>query len=109
MSFPQNKNVGWLVPEKLKKNWELRLGNSKTLLPEILKDVKKCDLFLHDSDHSFEHMTWEYETIWPHLRMALLSDDVNENKVFENFISSHKCKMHIFGRVGIIIPFDKKI
>jgi len=101
--IPQNKNVGWLIPEKLKKNWDLKLGDSKIILPKILKEVEKCDLFLHDSDHSFEHMIWEFETVWPYLRMALLSDDVNQNKAFENFASSHKCNMQIFERLGMIL------
>jgi hypothetical protein len=35
-------------------------------------------MFYHDSLHTFEHMTWEFETVLPHLspEAVLSSDDI---------------------------------
>jgi len=105
LSIPHNKKVGWLVPESIKERWKLILGDSKKILPEILQVVKKCDLFLHDSDHSYQHMKWEYETVWPYITQALLSDDINSNNAYDEFVTSHQCRnIKILERMGIIIP-----
>ena len=42
--------VGWLVPEAFKPRWELLLGSSRTLLPQLITCVSAVDLFYHDSE-----------------------------------------------------------
>ncbi|MGI0022296.1 MAG: class I SAM-dependent methyltransferase [Nitrososphaeraceae archaeon] len=102
-TIPKNKIAGWLVPDSLKKRWTLELGDSKKILPEILNKLKKCDLFLHDSDHTYEHMRWEYETVWPFLKIMLLSDDIYRHTAFDDFAAKYKMKTHkISNRMGII-------
>jgi hypothetical protein len=48
-------------------------------LPRVLEKLGKIDLFHHDSLHTYEHMTWEYETAFRYLDPsgAISSDDVN--------------------------------
>lgn len=60
--------------------WNLILGDAKIELPKLLKQLKSVDIFLHDSLHTYEHMMFEYNTVWKHLSVngLLLSDDVNE-------------------------------
>ena len=53
--------VGWLVPENLQKRWILRLGYAREVLPQLKKEMDSIDIFLHDSLHTYEHMTFEYE------------------------------------------------
>ena len=98
------KKIGWLVQDNLKERWTLELGNSKKILPTLLEKLKKCDLFFHDSNHSYEHMTWECETVWPYLKMALICDDINQNKAFDNFAQKNECtSLKISYRSGIIL------
>ena len=49
---------GWIIPEYLRKNWELKLGPSHVHLEDTLKQ-NPVDLFIHDSDHSYEIMSYE--------------------------------------------------
>lgn len=85
--IPKNKTSGWLIPEELKNRWQYLLGKSSEKLPEILKDILSVDFFLHDSEHNYQNMFWEYETIWPFLKEGglLLSHDINWNKAFDDF------------------------
>jgi hypothetical protein len=45
------------------------------------------DIFIHDSEHSYENMMFEYITAWHYLKEGgiLLSDDTNLNKAFSDF------------------------
>lgn len=86
--LPTDK-VGICVPEHLKKKWNLILGDSKEELPKVLKKINSLDVFLHDSKHTYEHMIWEFKTVWPHLNSkgVLISDDTNWNESFRDFCS----------------------
>ena len=85
--LPPGKEPGWIVPERLRKRWDLRLGKSSDLLPVLLKKVKEVDIFLHDSEHSYENMYWEYKTTWRGIRKGglLLSHDISQNAAFRDF------------------------
>lgn len=78
---------GWIVPDSLRSRWELRIGDSKRLLPSILDRTGKIQVFLHDSLHTYDHMMWEFETAWPHITNGglLLSDDAVWNDAFKDF------------------------
>ncbi|MGQ0792057.1 MAG: class I SAM-dependent methyltransferase [Nitrosopumilaceae archaeon] len=107
-SFPPNKREGWLVPESLQSRWTLQLGDSKILLPKLLNELGKCDLFLHDSDHTYKHMMWEFESVWPHLKSILLADDIRLNNAFDDFVEKHFCRsIKISDRFGLIVPSTK--
>lgn len=108
--LPFEKTIGWLVPDSLKDSWTLQLGDSKKILPKLINDLKKCDLFLHDSNHSYGHMTWEFETIWPFLKKVLLADDINTNNAFDNFAKKHDCRsIRIPERMGMMLLPKKKV
>jgi predicted O-methyltransferase YrrM len=55
----------------------LILAKSQDALDGIVKVSGPIDLFLHDSDHSWECQTWEYEYAWQHVRSGgvIASDD----------------------------------
>lgn len=103
-SLPAGKMPGYLVPDKLKKNWHLILGNTYEKLPELLKSLKKIDVFLHDSEHTDKTMLFEYRLAWPNIKNAgfLLSDDVSYTKAFDRFLESKKSEGIIFKDLGII-------
>lgn len=103
-SLPAGKMPGYLIPEKLKKNWHLVLGNTYDKLTQLLKSLKKIDIFLHDSEHTDKAMLFEYKQAWPHIRSygLLLSDDISYTKAFEKFARMQKRKYTSFLDLGII-------
>ena len=85
--LPPGLSPGWVIPDSLRHRHRLELGDSRELLPEILQSLQSVDIFLHDSLHTFDHMSFEYSTAWPHLRDGglLLSDDILWNSAFHGF------------------------
>ena len=83
------EKVGICIINKLKKRWNLILGDSKKELPKLLESIESCDMFVHDSKHTYEHMEWEFNKIWSHLQQngLLISDDTNWNSSFRDFAS----------------------
>ncbi len=92
--IPKEEKPGWLIPEDLKKKWQLVLGRSSEKLPIILKELPRIDIFIHDSEHSYENMIWEFQTVWPRLRKdgLLISHDVKRNRAFDDFSEEIKGK-----------------
>jgi hypothetical protein len=80
---------GWVVPPELAENWILIKGKSKEKLLPLLKQLEMVDIFIHDSEHSFENMSEEYESAWRFLipNGMLLSDDIHLNDAFQSFAS----------------------
>jgi len=87
VGVPAEHESGWLVPERLRERWTLRLGRSQDELPPLLASVGTIDFFLHDSEHSYECMRFEFTSAWPALRAGgvLVSDDVNSTTAFPEF------------------------
>ena len=78
--IPDGSGPGWLVPSWLRDRWELTLGDSREQLPEVLKRLGRTDMFLHDSLHTDEHITMEFETVLPYMKpnQIVLCDDVKD-------------------------------
>src|SRR5437879_11625817 len=89
--LPKNRAPGFLVPEELSARWHLHLGDTRKILPSLLGNLDQIALFLHDSEHTFDTMMFEYDTVWPHLPPGglLLSDDVDWNDAFSSFSLQH--------------------
>ena len=85
--LPPRLAPGCVVPESLRDRWTLNLGDAKTELPKLLTSIDHLDLFFHDSEHTYDHMAFEFNTVWPKLRKGglLLSDDVYFNRSFQDF------------------------
>jgi len=61
---------------------------------------------MHDSEHSYECMTFEYREAFPHLKTGapLVSDDINHNKSFYDFAKKENRQvLRLAKRTGIII------
>ncbi len=84
---PEGKEPGWMIPEHLRGNWELILGRTQDELPPLLERLRSIDAFVHDSEHSYECMSFEFGHAWRTLRPggALIADDVNVNAAFAEF------------------------
>jgi hypothetical protein len=85
--IPPGSEPGWLIPRELKERWTLILGRTQEELPPLLERLGTIDSFMHDSEHSFECMWFEFNVAWPALRTGglLLSDDVNTTEAFPRF------------------------
>jgi predicted O-methyltransferase YrrM len=85
--IPPGAEPGWLIPTELRERWTLVLGRSQEELPPLLERLGTLDFFMHDSEHSFECMWFEFTTAWPRLRDGgvLVSDDVNSTEAFRRF------------------------
>jgi predicted O-methyltransferase YrrM len=85
--LPQGKETGWLVPQWLRRQWRVHLGDARDILPSLLGELGDIDIFIHDSMHTYDHMMWEFETAYPHIRPGglLLSDDALWNAAFNDF------------------------
>lgn len=82
-----DRHIGVLVPQELKDRWYLHRGPAKRVLPHVLNSIKEVDLFVHDSLHTYRHMDFEFETVWPRMRPggAVVADNVDLNDAFEHF------------------------
>jgi len=87
VAFPEGAQSGWIIPDDLRYRWVLSLGKSSSMMPAILENLKSVDIFFHDSEHTYENMTWEYQAAWPYLQPGslLLSHDINRNHAFSDF------------------------
>lgn len=85
--IPAGSEPGWLIPNELKERWTLILGRSQEELPPLLERLGTIDSFMHDSEHSFDCMWFEFNAAWPRLRGGgvLISDDVNATEAFRRF------------------------
>ena len=85
--IPPGSEPGWLIPDGLRDRWTLILGRSQDELPPLLERLGEVDFFMHDSEHSFDCMWFEFTTAWPRLRDGgvLVSDDVNSTEAFGRF------------------------
>jgi Methyltransferase domain len=80
--------VGWLVPRELRFRWRLSLGSAKRLLPEVVADLGRVDLFLHDSLHTYRNISGELTTIAPYLakQSLVIADDIEGNSAFHDWV-----------------------
>ena len=77
VDMPGSEGPGWLVPDQLRQQWRLMLGDAKELLPKAQREVGTVDIFIHDSDHREPHQRFELTITRPYLSGdgLLLCDD----------------------------------
>jgi len=102
-TLPEGKSPGWLVPHELRGRWRLHLGESREILPALLDMLDRVDIFLHDSDHSYEGMSREFAQVLPRLPRGglLLSDDVHLHRAWEDFCTAHGLRPTRVGNFGV--------
>jgi predicted O-methyltransferase YrrM len=85
--IPPGSEPGWLIPDELRDRWTLLVGRSQEELPPLLERLGAVDFFMHDSEHSYDCMWFEFNAAWPRLRAGgvLVSDDVNSTPAFPQF------------------------
>jgi len=94
-SAADRSHLGCLVPEELRERLSLRYGNSLALIPEIAGEAGPIDFFLHDSLHTYAHMTAEYELFYRHMAKSggvICSHDILMTNAWGHFIKRHRLK-----------------
>lgn len=97
---------GVIVPMSLRDRWNLILERSDLVLPDLLVKLGTVDVFIHDSDHSYENMMFEYEQAWPFIRPGglLLSHDVDpDGSPFIDFANRVGARYYVKDLIGIAV------
>lgn len=92
---PAEVGSNWVVPDHLRKRHTLLQGKSSDLMPPLLERLgRHVDLFYHDSDHSYENMTWEFRAVLPFIKSGgiIASDDVLANDSFFDFCTKENLR-----------------
>jgi predicted O-methyltransferase YrrM len=97
LSFDIREDVGWLIDEGLRELLELVIGDTRSLLPPVLEG-REVEMFIHDSDHSHEHETFEFETIAKFARPGaiLISDNAHAGTAFAEFCNRRRLRQYFF-------------
>lgn len=85
--IPAGESAGWFVPERLRDRWTLIEGDSRNELPKLVDSLGEVDVFIHDSAHVYDVMTFEFETVWDAIPPGglLFSHDINFTEAFFDF------------------------
>ena len=96
-ALPDDRDAGWAIPDELRAHQHVLLGRSETLLPEAIAQFGAPDVFLHDSDHSYQHIMMEIALAWAHMKSGLiLVDNVEQNRAFADFAAGTSSPNAVF-------------
>lgn len=86
-AIPAGRDAGWLVRQELRPSWRLELGRSQDLLPLLLTELAPIDLFIHDSEHSYDNQLFEFREGFQALRSGgiLVATDITWSDAFDHF------------------------
>ena len=89
LSFDINPLAGWLVPPRLRTRHRIVIGNAVGAIPDAVGE-RTIDLFIHDSDHRYEHEWAELETALGRGSpgVILLSDNAHATTALRDFADS---------------------
>ncbi len=91
----EEKPVGFVVPETDRGQWDLNYGKSRDLLPGIVAKHNPIDIFFHDSEHTYENVTFELETVYPYLKNGsfIVVDNYDWTEAPADFANKRKLKL----------------
>ncbi|MCA9394504.1 MAG: class I SAM-dependent methyltransferase [Candidatus Omnitrophica bacterium] len=101
-AIPPQKDSGWVVPKCLRASWRLILGKSQEKLSDVLNEIGLIDFFFHDSEHSYECLTFELNSADDHMNAGglIVADDIHCNNAFQDFCRQKCYKPLYLHRMG---------
>jgi predicted O-methyltransferase YrrM len=102
--IPEGKSSGWMVPDAYQGRLEVWTGDAKVLLPKLVDKVDSIDLFYHDSDHTYNHMMFEFNEAKRKLKPGglIVGDDISWNASVWDFADQYGVPSYNFkGAVGV--------
>jgi predicted O-methyltransferase YrrM len=102
--IPEGKSSGWIVPDAYRDRFEVWSGDAKELLPKMVDKIDSIDLFYHDSDHTYDHMMFEFREAKRKLRPGglIVGDDVSWNSSVWDFADEYGVPSYNYkGAVGV--------
>jgi predicted O-methyltransferase YrrM len=90
--IPQGKSSGWLVPDIYRDRFDVEVGDAKALLPPLIDRLGAIDMFFHDSDHTYNHMMFEFDQAMRKLAPdgVIVADDISWNTSLWDFADKHR-------------------
>jgi hypothetical protein len=106
-----DKLVGCVVPDSLKKFWNLFRQADKESLPKIFKEQHTFDIAHYDSDKSYKGRMWAYPLLWEKIEKNgfFISDDIGDNSAFMDWVDQNKLQTVIVEFEGKYIGIVKKL
>jgi predicted O-methyltransferase YrrM len=106
--------VGKLVPTRLRRRWTLIFGTGLQELKWLCGKLRRVDMFIHDSDHTYFNQLAEYQSALACMNKGgiLVSDDVTNDALLEASeefgCSSLVIRQNKSGYIGIILKQDSQ-
>ena len=104
VTIPEGKTSGWIVPDAYSDRFSVVQGDAKIELPKLLEKLGRIDMFYHDSDHTYDHMMFEFTEAKKYLSKpgVIVSDDISWNASLWDFADQYKVPAYNYkGSVGI--------
>jgi hypothetical protein len=99
VSFDISEQAGWLVPDSLRSRHELKFGSAPGNFADAFKG-RRVGLFIHDSDHRYEHEMAEFEAVVPMCAPnAVLITDNAFGAAFPDFCAQQGLTTHFFREI----------
>jgi len=114
ISVDIKNDVGVVVPDELKSNWDLKIfeNDAKNLFKSLVASIPEIDIFLHDSDHTYNWQYFEYNAVLNKVKEngLFISDDVDNSYAFIDFYKklNNKYDMINFVTYGNVVGILKK-
>jgi predicted O-methyltransferase YrrM len=104
VAIPEGKGSGWIVPDAYRDLIEVWSGDAKVLMSKLVDEVTSIDLFFHDSDHTYDHMMFEFREAKRKLNVGglMVADDVSWNASLWDFADEWAVPSFNFkGTIGV--------
>jgi predicted O-methyltransferase YrrM len=102
--IPEGKTSGWMVPDIYRGRFEVLTGDAKKLLPPLVDRLAAVDMFYHDSDHSYNHMMFEFNEAKRKLapNSIVVADDISWNASLWDFADKYRLPSYNYcGSMGV--------
>jgi predicted O-methyltransferase YrrM len=102
--IPEGKSTGWIVPDAYRDRFEVHQGDAKKLLPPLVAKLPSIDMFYHDSDHTYNHMMFEFREAKKKLNPGglIVGDDISWNASVWDFADEYGVPSYNYkGTVGL--------